>query len=279
MSTRTPGDAGGGGATCSYGPLLVCAIDYKPEVAELALALVEAHLPVEVRDLPRQFEDWEVACPVFLGRATATLRAIFLLEPPEGYLDAKDLTRSLAESIITFAWLAADPAAHMEEWVTELYQQRLKLHNLIVQEIGMRSAYKELMRERFPCGLIPFADLPATRTRAAKKVQSGSLVLKAFEADDYWVGTINVLESNPFALLYASVYGQYSMTAHSSVHMGFDLVKEERDRLLVGKISIPPEDRGPYGIALVWYLVALVVAAKTLGWPDEGEVYAVIAGA
>jgi hypothetical protein len=68
---------------------------------------------------------------MLVARATASLRSIFRLEPPEGIAAAESLTRSLAELVITFAWVAADPAKRIGPYESDLFRERLRVHQRI----------------------------------------------------------------------------------------------------------------------------------------------------
>jgi hypothetical protein len=81
----------------------------------------------------------------------------------------------------------------------------------------------------------------------------------------------------PFAVQYGIVFGGYSFTSHSSVQVGFSFKAFEGEELVAGALAVDPEDRGPYGIALMVYLLGLLVPGKALGWPDSERMYTVLA--
>lgn len=56
------------------------------------------------------------------------------------------------------------------------------------------------------------------------------------------------------------------------MQVAFRFSAREGDELVVGAVTEDPEDHGPYGIALMVYLLGLLVAEKALGWPNGADV-------
>jgi hypothetical protein len=179
--------------------------------------------------------------------------------------DAAILARSLYEHAVHFAWLAADPgAARLERW------RKNDLRRRIAAEADMRSYGQGVMTDE------ALRDMKAEEQRLA----GAAIALEqlADESDKHWAGKIEGLDASKlgsFRGLYAVLYRQYSPLAHPSV-MGLNRVIEE---LGGGRYRIRLEREfkgwGPYSPALMVFGLALFVASKSLGWPNEEEVDAV----
>lgn len=263
----------------SVGPsrfTIIFTMNFKPTAARAALTLVDPHLPALITDSDGSLEDWQVAAPALVGRAATTLRSIFRLEPPDGLIDATVLTRSLTETAITFAWLATDPDTRRREWRTGLAEERLKLHNRITRTLGNDPRYRRDVRKRFRGGVLDQKNVAREQAYRDSGVHVGGLLDRAIAADQVWRKQISALDAEPFALIYAIVYSDYSFSSHASIQGGFTLVDETSEGPRVGRSVARPGEDGPYGIALLLFLLMLVVSAKTLGWPAEADVYAVL---
>lgn len=253
-------------------------MDYKPDVAARAAALLDEHLPVLVTGTSGAFSDWSIAAPMFLARARSALRSVFEHSPPESIGAAEDLTRSLVDLMVTFAWMAASPSDRAAAWVSDLHRQRLKMHNGI-DGLRKRPSHADYFRSKFPDGLLSAEALSIARDQKDHGPPYPSLLDRAIQADVHWAPLIPAVRQEPFAAAYAIVYSQYSFFSHPSVQGGLRFTRPHPGGVLVGELNVDPGDEGPWGLALVFFLLTLVVASKTLGWPDERKAYAVFADA
>lgn len=250
-------------------------LDYRPDVAARASALLDEHLPILVAGSSGAFSDWNVAGPMFLARARSTLRSIFEHSPPDGIGAAEELTRSLVDQMITFAWMAASPSDRTNAWVSDLHRERLKMHNRIDGLRG-RPSHSGYFRSKFPDGLLTPAALAIAEDHRDHGPSYPNLLDRAILADAHWAPLIPAVREEPFAAFYAIVYSGYSFASHPSVQGGLRFTQVHPGRIRVGELKVDPEDQGPWGLALVFFLLTLIVASKTLGWPDEGKAYAVL---
>jgi hypothetical protein len=62
-------------------------------------------------------DEWLIAGPGLIARATRTLHAIHLLKNGGFEADGYTLLRSLYEHVTRFAWLAVDPPKHLPLWL------------------------------------------------------------------------------------------------------------------------------------------------------------------
>jgi hypothetical protein len=198
---------------------------------------------------------------------TTTLGFILDMLPTRRMADAAILARSLYEHAVHFAWLAAEPGAvRLERW------RKNDLRRRIAAESDMRS---------FGQGVMTDEALDRMKTQE-ERLSGAEIVLEqiADESDQYWAGKIEGLDPSKlrsFGGLYAVLYRQYSPLAHPSM-MGLNRVAEDlgggRQRI---RIESEFDGWGPYSPALMVFGLALFVASKSLGWPDEEEVDAVFA--
>ncbi len=85
--------------------------------------------------LPRTFastgvpSDWPLSGFAMLARACGTLSSVMALIPQRRAGDAAVLARTLVEEVVSFAWIAIDPASNADAWLRWDRRQRLKLDN------------------------------------------------------------------------------------------------------------------------------------------------------
>ncbi|MEQ9113959.1 MAG: hypothetical protein RJQ03_04010 [Miltoncostaeaceae bacterium] len=254
-------------------------LDYRPRVAEHAAALVAERLPLVVPDATGEFNDWRVAGPVLVVRATDTLLAIHSLPPPAGFTAAEVLTRTLFEQVATFAWLAAEPDVRLPLWEASEYREREKLRNRI-EDLRKRESYRGAINAAFPEPAIVDERWEETRRLARGPTMPG-LLERCIQADNAWRSVIPGLAEHPLALHYNVVYSSFSMATHAGLASTFKHARfaSGGTGVEIGGPYFHPKDQGPWGVALVVHLTMLLVAAQALGWPDAHKVYGVFSAA
>lgn len=231
--------------------------------AELA-RLVEDRLPIE-GDSNGVETAWPLVGPALLAHATSNLKSIFLLRPHEAHNDASRLVRSLYDHVVTFAWLAVDPPARLGPWRKADLEERLKVDNEFID------ACEQL--------LPPAAREQMERDIAGIEGSAPDLASKALNADKHWVPLIEGMEDEGFKSfrgLYTTSFRHHSGLVHATFrglnHVTVDLAPPQKRVVLEAPLD---GLRGPYGMATVVYAFGLLVAARSLGWPEASEVHGI----
>lgn len=222
--------------------------------------LVARRLPMDV-DVTED-GGWPAAASALVCRMTATMVSILDLQKSERESEAGTLARSLYEHAVYFAWLAADPPRHIEEWRKDDLNARLK-------------ADREMTERGIP--------LLGDATRAAFKQDEATMQGKrlniadlAIIADAYWAGRLPGMGAQTTLLsfrgMYASLYRLYSGMAHPTVrglNRAYDDIGGTLRRV---RLEGPYEGNGPYGLATFVFALALYASGQSIGWPSEQDV-------
>jgi len=235
--------------------------------AAALIDLVAGRLEVE-GDATGPQTAWPMVGPALLAHATSSLRSIvFRLRPDEVHNDASRLLRSLYDHVVTFAWLAADPPPRLALWRKEDLEERLKIH-----------------REFAAAGeqLIPDADREQMERDVARlEGKAPDLASKAAMADKHWIprigGALRPNSLSSFRGFYTILFREHSGLVHATMrglnHVTIDLTPPRKRVVL----EAPLGESSPYGMATVVYGLGLLVAARSLDWPDADAVEAVFA--
>jgi hypothetical protein len=265
-------------------------------VTVVTIKRVDGLLEIVRSELPRpvtssgHFEDWGVAAPALVATGALLFDAIMAATPPRGRVQAEVLARSLTEYTIAFAWVAgADPderQRRMRALVRNDFNERAKADRKLVDHLRRRKPYAEFFDPNTtrPGGPLPRTLLDVTsraRLEALKDDESIPPLPNAFDmafaADARWMPEIDLVAQNPFAVIYLVLFTGPSFIAHPSITAMTVLCTGQPPNLVVGA----PQGLGgsdmPYGPSLSTFVNMLLVASRTLGWPDEAGVRAVLA--
>lgn len=229
------------------------------------IALVEAHLPVEVGPVGHA-DAWELVGPSLISRQVGSLTALLGLRALGGEADPLVLLRTLYEHAVTFAWLAADPGA-------DRHQRFLKSD--AVSRLGMDDDARKV-------GVKLLDDLHRAKfQRQAEELpkEMPDLLQRAEAADGYWVGRLLALEDSSstrsYRGLYAIAYRRHSAIAHPSL-MGLNTVTVDLpgNRRRVQLERRDPDMRGPFGLGAILLAFSLFISSCTLNWPKQDAVKA-----
>lgn len=194
------------------------------DFADRLCALVESRLPLTVESDGSE-DDWNVVGPAILAAAARHLRGIsHLQETFPSAVIGWQLVRSMFEYVVTYAWVAADPATRTQQWLKYDYVYRLKLHNDF-RELG-ETFLEEADRQRVEGFLPDVAEMPdlVSRTRAADETWAEPLQ----ELEDYLPE-----ENRSFRRLYPVIYRNGSRFTHQSSHVVNALVTGNPPELVV----------------------------------------------
>jgi uncharacterized protein DUF5677 len=230
--------------------------------------LVDRQLPQEFR-IPSIRDGWPAIGVGLLARMATTLRSMLDLQKSGLEADGSILGRSLYEHAVYFAWIAADPETRIVEWRRADITQRLKLDDDMRRHGD--TAYTRENRDKAE------ADL---------RLVGGPLRLRteqlAIAADQHWTGKIPGLRGqdrlHSFSGLYASLFRDYSSTAHPS-ELGLARVWEGSPGQVRIRLEQPDWTRlGPYGMANILFALTLFVASQSIGWPNQDEIHRIYEG-
>lgn len=229
------------------------------------IALVEAHLPVEVGPVGPA-NAWQLVGPSLIARQVGSLTALLALRSFGGEADPLVLLRTLYEHAVTFAWLAADPGE-------DRHQRFLKSD--AVFRLGMDDDARKV-------GVELLDDLQRAEFRRQVEElpkEMPDLLRRAEAADGHWVGRIPALEDSlstrSYRGLYAIAYRRHSAIAHPSL-MGINTVTVDlpdgRRRVQLERRD--PDMHGPFGLGSILFGFSLFISSSALGWPEQVAVEA-----
>jgi hypothetical protein len=259
--------------------------------AQALLAVVDQYLPVrvEVEGLLAEFNDWRIVAPGLIGDAASILDSIVHLSAPRHTLGAEILTRSMADYVITFAWLAAEPeneeqrAERLNRFEADEYDERERSDQKYTTEFRQKSRRRKTLfghyMELIEIGKMPselLCDQMRERIKARREIVGANpmppLLNRAFEADEYWIDHSGAVRDNPLAHQWGVIFSWYSSVAHPSVTAATRVVSSEAGVVTVGKPTSSSIESTPYGRATVLFGLMLHVAGRSLGWPSDGEI-------
>jgi hypothetical protein len=252
---------------------------------DAVLELTRAYLPMRVAS-DGDFEDWQVIAPALVSIVGDLFEGIASSTPPRGRVRAEVLARSLAEYAIGFAWLAGsgeDRPARIKSVLRDEFGERKKAANKLEKEIAGRRGYKDLFDPEKREGTLPTTLLDqATEERLASLEADTSIkplpnaMDMAFAADQVWMPQIDMVARNPFALVYFTLFTGPSFSTHPSISAVAKMTAGPPQNLAVGAAEALGGSESPYGQSYLALINTLLVASKTLGWPDEGAIQAAL---
>ena len=252
------------------------------------MELVRVNLPRRVKS-DGSFTDWNVVGPALVAIGADLCEAIVSSVPPRGRVRAEIMARSLAEYAIGFAWLAApedeeERANRLKRFEKDEFLERERSENKLRDHITAKPAYSHLVAEDRAGGPLPrgLLDDPTRERLAGLKGDTSvkappDALTMAFEADKRWMPGIELVQRNPFALIYFTLFVGPSFLTHPSVSAVGRVVVGTPPDLVVGMPEPLGVSESPYSISLLAFVNMLLVSSRALGWPQEGEIYAVLA--
>lgn len=244
------------------------------------LALAKQHLPVAVEfDQPEITDnDWRLVAPGLIGGAASMLESIFRLSPPRNALSVEALTRSLADYLITFAWIAVpnSRAQSLDRFEFDEYAKQEsadKKYRKVFPERSKR--YKKLIKAgKMPSELLDDGKRKwiARRRKVIGSTEMPPLLDRAFLADEYWMDHNEAVEHQPLAHVYVMVFVRHSAVAHASPTAVARVASSRGGVLSVGEPTADSIKSAPYSLATVLFGLMLHIASDALGWPSKAEI-------
>jgi hypothetical protein len=194
-----------------------------------------------------------------LARACGTTKSVIALAAERRAVDAGTLSRALFEEVVTFAWIAIDPAVNSEAWVRWDRKQQVKADNDLVDK-GAPALLTPQVRQQFEAFINTGPVMPE------------NLAERPADADAHWAPLVGAIEANPthersFRGMYRIVYrtdSQYTRAAVLTVEP-FVVDSREPDHFNVMRVEADPGAINPFTRAPVLYALGLLVAEPALG--------------
>jgi hypothetical protein len=237
----------------------------RPDAAKLLrdlAGLVQANAPYE---LPATSSAFDIVAATLLMRAAQLAESVALLFEQSHDSSALILRRSLADDLIQFAWLIANPT-RATDWLS---------HSILKSVTASERAHALGV----PPDFVPFDLEECTEYRASVASPRGlpNTLQKAQQADQYWDGKLPFEPpfSKPFESMYYLRFADDSEHTHASVSSLWRGVGEDKDSgaISVGlaSLSSPAEMAATVGLFITYLVIA--AEAKVVPWLDADEVY------
>jgi hypothetical protein len=223
----------------------------------------------------RELHNWDVVAPAMLFSAAScllSLRWLAMTPPPRREQDASILLRRLYEHVVSFAWIATDPAPNAKRWVAYDHKYRLKIDDEL-RAMG-RDGVEPATRAAFEAYIQAHPPMPPLDQRATK-------------ADEHWLPILakhtaehkdkDVERTFSMRNEYTTIYRPTSANAHPTPRSLFSYVNPAGG---AGKFSIGfdmnfnDEDRFAYTFAPLVFATMLLISEHVLGYPKADDVFA-----
>jgi hypothetical protein len=204
-------------------------------------------------------EDWRVLGPVLLARAAYALDTLRVLATRD--VDAAVVTRTLYETVLTFAWIAINPQPHAFRWLRTDREERL-------------TAMLELKEFGIPVDPAVVRKYEIDVTIAKKPMPK--VYVMAREADAHWMRAIPEFTSEThkyeFRGGYTAIYRAASGAVHARQTWLNSFVQNAKRGGLRITDPVPGQKPGMVTIAPYCFGGGLLVSAVRLGWPPADRV-------
>jgi hypothetical protein len=254
------------------------------EVATELVKLVRDAVPGPVPYPQDELGRWQhMVGPAILCRSAGTLASMTLLLPDRHMIDALVLLRALYESIVTFAWIATEPAERVERWVASCKEDEIHTHNdwseagRPVRSPEEIAEYENSVRETRNKFSLARVD---ARGKWKDALVPGVDVM-AMKCDRHWGGVVRGWSpesrvGDPGDItgwhsslrgLYRWIYRMGSSATHTG-HRSLDpFVTADGARLMVHSEDIAAT-LIPYGLGCYLLGLEIGVAEQAFGWPE-----------
>jgi hypothetical protein len=171
------------------------------DIGDRLVSLVASEIPIVVSDsVPTERR----ALEALMVKTVSIMRGLLDLTRHGHNTEVMILARSLADNVITFAWLAIDPAVHYPRWERDDARERL-------------SADKR-WKKRGRKLLDPSVKALCERQKAKPVKYPPDVAARADKADDHWAQRLGFPAADtPFGDTYDVIFKQCSSRTHASV--------------------------------------------------------------
>jgi hypothetical protein len=202
--------------------------------------------------------DWPITGWAMLARMGGTADSIVALIPQRRATDAAVLSRTLLESVITFAWIGIDPPAHAPAWLRWDRRQRLKADNDVTQS-GASALLDAQARQDFE------------RIVATGPAMPEDISQRATQVDTYWGPRLAAVDEDPASSgstrgLYRYIFRRDSQHAHAAVASLEPLILgTPPGPFHVVAVEADPGTTNAFTMTPVLYALALIFAESMFG--------------
>jgi Family of unknown function (DUF5677) len=199
------------------------------------------------------------ALQALLIKTTSIMRSLLDLARQGHRAEVMILARSLADHVITFAWLAIDPEDHYPRWERGDARDRLAAHERF--EKRNRALLEPEVKEMFE------------RQDRNKVKYPPDMAGRAENADDYWATRLGFpADDKPFEDAYDVIFKHSSSRTHASVQGLNDVVEPTPEHTVLVLDRVFESQAGVLRASLVIFGLGLKVAAEILPIPDRDNV-------
>jgi hypothetical protein len=194
-----------------------------------------------------------------LFKAVAIMRGLLDLTRNGKNAEAMILARALADHVITFAWLAIDPARNYPRWERDDARERLRA----------QSRWEKRGRTL----LAPSVKRMFERRQANQVKYPPDLAQLGDKADEYWAARLGFRAGDrPFADTYDVIFKHCSSRTHASIQGLNDVLEMTPDHAVLVLDRGADHQAGALRASLMIFGLGLKVAAETLALPARHDV-------
>jgi hypothetical protein len=224
-------------------------------------ALVSRELPMTVSrsaPVPRR------TMIALTAKTTAIMRGVLDLIEKNRLPEVMILGRSLADHVITLAWIAADVDGHYPRWEKEDAKHRL----------GAHKHWEESGRGRL---LEPDAVVRYERILSVVSKFPPDMRECAEQADAFWARRLGFPAGDqPFSDAYMVIFRHSSSRTHASLQGLNDVLEATPEHNVIHLDRLGEPLTGVLRAILMVFGLGLVVSASTNGFPSRGDVESVV---
>jgi hypothetical protein len=227
------------------------------DIGDRLVGLVTPEIPVVLSNtVPPERRDLQAV----LIKTVSIMRGLLDLTRHGYNTEAMVLARSLADQVITFAWLAIDPPANYSRWVKDDARERLKANKRF--EKRGRTLLEPAHKARFE------------RLEANKEVKFPPDVAgRADKADEHWAAPLGFGDDGkPFGDTYDVIFKHCSSRTHASVQGLNDVLEPTPTHTELVLEHDSDYMAGVLRASLVVFGLGLMVAAKIFTTPTSDRV-------
>jgi Family of unknown function (DUF5677) len=226
------------------------------DIGDRLVRLVTSEIPIVISN---NVAAERRALQALLIKTVSIMRSLLDLTRQGHNAEVMILARSLADHVITFAWLAIDPEVHYPRWERGDARDRL--------------AAQERFQKRGRALLEPAVKEMFERQRANQVKYPPDMDDRADKADDYWATRLGFPAGDrPFADTYDVIFKHCSSRTHASVQGLNDVLEPTPEHTVLVLDRGSEYQAGVLRASLVIFGLGLKVAAEMFTIPASDNV-------
>ena len=226
------------------------------DIGDRLISLVSSEIPIVIGNaVPTERR----ALQALLVKTAGIMRSLLDLTRLGRNTEVMILARSLADHVITFAWLAIDPGAHYPRWERGDARDRLAAQKRWEQR--GRTLLEPSVKEMFE------------RQNANQVKYPPDMDDRADKADDYWAAQLGFPAGDkPFADAYDVIFKHCSSRTHASIQGLNDVIELTPEHTVLVLDRGSDYQAGVLRAALVIFGLGLKVGAEMFSIPSREKV-------